>query len=232
MTRIPLAERAKSEELLHCFADCLRETLLLLDDSPPNAERGERDAHAVHDALMATLDDASRQASGLFGTQVVLLARRFVTAWIDERLASDPWSGRGAWQARPLQSDWGEGRTAGEWFFEALTRLEPARDGDTALAALALRCLALGFDGRMHYSPPELLELRRDTAQRFSLTHAPSFFPPPVDAGNSAPVRRGAWRWWIAPVLTAGILVFAYLLADRVLFAHLASRSVSSSYDR
>lgn len=222
--------KTRVEALTRCFAACFTRTLFILDNAATGGkgDAGTADAQSIHDDLLAALDEAAMKAAGLFNTPIVLLARRFVTAWIDERLSSDAWPGRHAWQAKPLQSDWGEGRTAGEWFFEALERLEPTRDGDAPLAALVLRCLDLGFDGRMHYSPQELRELRRETASRFSLPRYPASFPPPLAAEEFGAARRRAWRRWLLPLFAAAALGFAYWLSDRELDVYLASRIASS----
>lgn len=211
--------------LVRCFEPCFLEVLGALDAA---GEAGsETDAAALRGSVMARLDECVLAASGSSPVRTTVLARRFVTAWADERLVRGDWPGRDDWRARPLQSDWGEGRTAGEWFFEALAGLDAARADDAAPAALALRCLALTFDGRMHRSPQELLDLRRDTARRFSLFSPPAAFPPspfPPSSAARAGKRGGAWRrlrWWLPPLAAAVLLLAAWRFADRDLDAYL-----------
>ncbi len=211
--------------LVRCFEPCLVAVLELLDSAAAQPAEAAADAASARDALLARLDQSSLAASGRFPARVTVLARRFATAWADERLAGGAWAEREAWRAFPLQSDWGEGRTAGEWFFEALARLEPGRDGETALAALALRCLSLGFDGRMRYTPRQLLELRRTLARRFGLEARPAAFPPAVETGEADGGRRGgAWLRWLWPVAAALALAGGFLLADQSLNRRLDAR--------
>lgn len=208
-----------SAGLVHCFEPCLVRVLGILD-----SREAEADPAAVRAGISALLDDAALAMLGRYSTDAVPLARRFVAAWADERLSSDDWPGRDAWRAHPLQSDWGEGRAAGEWFFDAVARLRPDRAGDGDLAALALRCLSLGFDGRLHYTPREIADLRRTLVLRFGFAQAPCPFPPPVAAGYAAlPRGGGLFRFgrWLAPLAAAAVLFGAYVLADRSLDLYL-----------
>lgn len=213
--------------LVRCFEPCFVGVLKILDAAGADVSdeaAEERDAAASpRDSVMMLLDESVLAASENFPARTTILARRFVTAWADERLVRGDWPGRDAWRARPLQSDWGEGRTAGEWFFEALEGLDPARADDAAPAAIALRCLALIFYGRMHRSPQELLDLRRDTARRFNLLSPPAVFPPSPSSQVPAKKRGGVWRrlrWWLPP-LAAVLLIAAWRFAERDLDAYL-----------
>lgn len=223
MTARPASGAGAGEALVSCFESCLVDTLAVIDLAAGDGSAAP-DADPVREKLRAGLDSAVESAARRFDAQTVRLARRFATAWIDERLASAAWPGRDAWRSRPFQSDWGEGRTAGEWFFDALGRLSPSRDGDIALAALALRCLALDFDGKMYYTPGELGELRRAVAGRFRLAHSPAAFPPPLAMSGGGKARRGTARWWLLPLLAAGILAAAHRFANKNLDARLEAR--------
>lgn len=198
-----------ADALLRCFEPCFIRVLELLDARSPEA-----DAAAARASLLELLDESAFSAEGRFPAQTALAARRFTTAWTDERLASDDWPGREAWRTHPLQSDWGEGRASGEWFFDAVARLNPARPEDAAPAALALRCLSLGFDGKMYYTPREIADLRRTLTLRFGFARPPRPFPPQA-AGTANYTRRGAGALlrWLAPLAAAAILAGAYALA-------------------
>lgn len=204
------------DRLAAFFEPCFVRVLEILD----RAE--EADAGAAREALRELLDDAACAAEGCFPANAALSARRFVTAWADERLASDGWPGRDAWRAHPLQSDWGEGRAAGEWFFDAVARLHPSRTEDGALASLALRCLTLGFDGRLYCTPQEIADLRRALVLRFGFARPPCPFPPPAGtAGDDSRGGAGAVMRWLAPLTAAALLAGAYVLADRSLLLYL-----------
>lgn len=201
-------------ELARAFEPALLRVLTILDGGESSTET---DAAAARASLLESLDAAALAAAARHSPHATLTARRFVTAWADERLASDDWPAREAWRARPLQSDWGEGRAAGEWFFDAVARLAPPNMEDAALAALALRCMTLGFDGKMYYTPRETADLRRTLVLRFGLARPPAPFPPPAESGGADRPRAGGWSRWLAPLAAAAVLAGAYLLADRSL---------------
>ncbi len=176
-------------------------------------DASERPVDAARRACLESLDRAVEMASSFYETRTLILARRLVTAWMDERLGSDPWPGRDAWLARPLQSEWNEGRRSGEWFFTTIGGLTLGKQDHDELARLALRCMSLGLEGPHFDNPDELLRLRREMALRFDLAACSSPFPPPFEAVAAADgrTRHGLWA---VPLILAGIIALAALLGE------------------
>ncbi|MCD8351717.1 MAG: DotU family type IV/VI secretion system protein [Planctomycetaceae bacterium] len=180
------------------------------------ADTVDKPVNAARRVCQEKLDRAVESAASFYETRTLMLARRLVTAWIDERLGSDPWPGRDAWLARPLQCDWNEGRHSGEWFFTTAGSLTQGKQDHDEVARLALRCLSLGLEGPYFDNPAELLRLRRDLALRFDLTVPVSPFPSFVETAG-APVdatRRGLWA---VPFILAAIITLAALLGENAL---------------
>lgn len=201
--------------MIACFDSCAELTLETLERarSPLDAPE-ETDPAFLRSRMEEELNAASAAAGTRYDKPAAYRARRMVTAWADERLSVDPWPGREQWIARPLQSDWEEGRTAGEWFFTMLDNLDPARPHHAALAALALRLMALGFDGRMYRSPEELVAFRQKFAARFGIAHPVAPFPPAI--GEPAPPRPRRLRLlpWILPLLAAAAAIWGVRRAN------------------
>ena len=171
--------------------------------------------------LKKRLDLAERRVVGPWGPEAALSARRMVTVWLDELLLTSPWPGRKLWLGQPLQKDWDEGRSGGQWFFEELESLSPDRRDDRALAALALRCLTLGLSGCYGRSPEQLLAVRRRTLERFGFRADSPVFPPP-------PPRRPAKNAWLSPL---GRRVLLGLGIGLLLFWLVGNLSLSSRLD-
>ncbi|MCD8140458.1 MAG: DotU family type IV/VI secretion system protein [Planctomycetaceae bacterium] len=152
----------------------------------------ERPVDAARRACQESLDRAVETAASFYETRTLMVARRLVTAWVDERLGSDAWPGRDAWLARPLHSEWHEGRRSGEWFFATAGGLTPGKRDHDELARLALRCLSLGLEGPHFDKPDDLVRIRRDMALRFECAAPASPFPPPVQSADAPPPRRDA----------------------------------------
>lgn len=177
-------------------------------DGPSEMELRPEAAAAWRRELKKRLDLAERRVMSQWGPEAALSARRMVTVWLDELLLTAPWPGRKLWISKPLQKDWAEGRSGGQWFFEELEILTPDRRDNRELAALALRCLTLGLAGRYGRSPEQLLKVRRETLDRFGFLADSPVFPPPMP-------RRSAKKVWLGPLarrlllgLGLGLLLF------------------------
>ena len=203
------------------YTSCLVDTLGVLD---AGADMPVDEADSLRTRLCEGLNLAAVEAAPHFDQPTVFQARRFVTAWMDERLASDAWPGQGAWQAHPLQSDWGEGRRAGEWFFEAVDKLEPLRPEHLPLARLALRLLSFGYSGEMREPGEKLSDLRQRLARRFGLFQPPAVFPPSLPDVSALPASCRRAGGWIAAALLAAVVVLGIVLADAVLGKRLDER--------
>ncbi len=153
-----------------CFDPCFR-LMLRLPDGSPSGRPLRREAHLL-------LEEAVARALRNHAPATVETARRMVEAWMDEAALSVPWEGRTDWLRAPLQRRWGEGRRAGNWFFEAADRLAPGSPADGELAGVALRCLGLGFRGRFYNDAPALIRHHESLAARFGYAATPPAFPP------------------------------------------------------
>ncbi len=205
--------------LVHAYSPAFAKVLSILerDGGPEGMNPGEAKRQVA-----AELDQATERASAYYDAKTLFLARRLVTAWADERLSSDAWSGREEWLSRPLQSDWLEGRRSGEWFFETAETLDPGRPDHGDLAALCLRCLSLGLDGRLHDNGEEMVALRQSLTRRFNLDAPANPFPPPL-AKTEQPGGRARGRAFAGAVLAImlGLVVF-FLAGESRLAAKIA----------
>lgn len=199
--------------LWECFNACFVAVLEILQAKPG---RAEPPGEAARRECLASLDHAVETASAFYETRTLFLARRLVTAWVDERLASEPWPGQGGWLARPLHSEWNEGRSSGEWFFATAGALTPGRQDHDELARLALRCMSLGMEGPYFDRREEMLQVRRDLAFRFGIAATTAPFPPLAEALATAAAKTRRGLWWL-PVLLAVALALAYLAGGSAL---------------
>lgn len=141
-----------------------------------------------------------------WGPEAAGAARRMVTVWLDEILIEAPWPGREDWLRKPLQSQWGEGRSGGLWFFRKLEELNPARQDDRELAALALRCISLGLTGSYGRDPDGLGEVRRRIQARFDFKDDTPVFPPPLPPGRKGKILNSSGRRLLAVLLLVPLL--------------------------
>jgi type IV/VI secretion system ImpK/VasF family protein len=126
-----------------------------------------------------------------------------VTIWLDELLIQFPWPGRKAWLRKPLQSEWGEGRSGGVWFFQEIEGLDPTRLDDRELAALALRCVSLGLSGRHGRDLERLDQVRCELQERFGFEDDIPIFPPLLPSGGRKKTGLGASGWKFLVALAA-----------------------------
>lgn len=168
--------------LCACFDPCFRLLLRLSD----NALSGR----AMQHEAQALLAEAVSLARRKYDAATVETAQRMVEAWMDEMALAAPWKGRMDWLCAPLQQRWGEGRRAGDWFFQVTEHLSPDILSDVALAGIALRCLGLGFQGRFHDDLSALAVHHRLLAVRFRRVVVGQAFPP----APCLPARGGLFR--------------------------------------
>ncbi|MGE0826418.1 MAG: DotU/TssL family secretion system protein [Candidatus Binatia bacterium] len=158
-------------------------------------------------------------------------ARFAVVAWVDEMMLKASFETNQQlyqqWTRSPFQAELYNTTNAGEEFFERLAQLRPDQKEICEIYHL---CLCLGFRGQ-YYSEEqdrELLELRRDCAQRLPVTFpdlveierqkervTPQPYevtPPPQKSPPRAPSR-----WWagVAATALAGLLVYFFWPASQ-----------------
>lgn len=156
--------------LCACFDPCFRLMLSLPDDA--------LSGRSLRREALRLLEEAAARALREYAPATVETARRMVEAWMDETALAVPWEGRMDWLRAPLQRRWGEGRRAGDWFFEVTGRLAPGNPADAELAGVALRCLGFGFRGCLYKAPCALIRYHQTLSVRFGYAASPPAFPP------------------------------------------------------
>lgn len=190
--------------MLNAFQPCFTMALFL------SVQRAETEGEAVPAAkYRAILLEKLALGEGLvmtrWGEEAAAAARRMVTVCLDEILNCAPWPGREEWLRKPLQSEWGEGRSGGAWFFQYLEGLSPARRDGRELAALALRCISLGLSGPYGRDAEALGQVRRDIQHNFSF-HGSPVFPPPLP-----PLGRKKSAFFALKILAAALAALGLL---------------------
>lgn len=169
-----------------------------------------------------------------WGPEAAAVARRMATVWLDEILIKSSWPGRQHWLRKPLQSEWGEGRSGGLWFFQQLEQLSPARKDDRELAALALRCISLGLTGCYGREPDQLNEVRKNIQDRFEFKDDQPLFPPPPPPAGAPKARIGpAGRRLLAALILIPLLFWLWggLSLGRTLDKINSQTAVTSPFD-
>lgn len=197
--------------MLKCFYPCFRLGLLLScqresAEQVGTARSDSRDEAAsairkYRSELLKKMTEAEHKLMTRWEPETAGAARRMVTVWLDEILIKSTWPGREQWLRKPLQSEWGEGRSGGLWFFQQLEGLNPARKDDRQLAVLALRCISLGLTGCYGREPDRLNEVRRDVQERFALKDDTPIFPPPLPTAKIRVKYIGSRGWRLLAVL-------------------------------
>jgi type IV/VI secretion system ImpK/VasF family protein len=209
--------------MLTSFYHCFRRGLLLSSlrekVEPPGAARPdgreEEKASAVwkyRAELSKKLIEDEHRLRARWGPEASGAARRMVTIWLDEILIQAPWPGRKHWLRKPLQSEWGEGRSGGVWFFRQLEGLNPARLDDRELAGLALRCISLGLSGCHGRDPERLDQVRCGLQERFCFKDDIPIFPPPLPPGRKKTYLGASGLKFL--VALAAILSIVWLADD------------------
>lgn len=204
--------------MLDTFYPCFKLGLFLACQEAPSKLLSEKfelepdeDITAIKESrceLTKLLSAAEYRTMCQWDHEAAIVARRMITVWLDEVLIRSQWPGRKYWLRKPLQSDWGEGRSGGLWFFRQLKQLDPARQADFELAGLALRCISMGLTGCHGRSPENLAAARLDLQNRFNLKSDMPVFPPPMQPSETK-------RFSVNPAALSllAALVFMVLLA-------------------
>lgn len=154
--------------------------------------------------------------------------RYALVAFLDERLLSSEWTGKQAWQARPLQLVYFNENTAGEGFFTRLKVLlsEPQR---AHVLQIYYLCLTLGFRGQYALRGGEgLAQITQQAGSRIVRLLPPTDVLSPHGEPENA-VRSLVRRE--APVVAASIGLFVLALLVFFGLKLVLSASTSSSVE-
>jgi type VI secretion system protein ImpK len=190
----------------------------------PEAQRPERQVHAVRAELTALLERqaAAAMRGGGYGAEVYREAQYLMAALGDEVFLNLPWPGRELWKSSLLESRLFGTHRAGEVVFERLDAILTSRDPIYLdLAKVYLFALGLGFAGR--YRGPEgaarLETYRRDLFNFLAnrdpeLRTGPSHLFPDAYASTldeGVPTHLPRLRFWVG---MAAALLFAWLFVS------------------
>lgn len=153
----------------------------------------------------------------------VRMARYALAATIDDVAQNTPWGGNDVWAARSMVASFDREAIGGERFYEVLDQAHKEPGSNLWLLELMYLCLSLGFQGRLRVErrgADELARLRsglyatiRNQRGEFERDLSPRWRG--MEIGHRMLRRR--FPVWLVWVLTAGLMVFAWLGLDYLL---------------
>lgn len=184
------------------------------------ADRGEhRPLEAVKADLLSLFAEAEQKAATACETAANFsLARYALVYWTDEVLINSNWSHAEEWRNHILEWEYFRENVGGEKFYEKAAEAE--RLSDTDPLEVFFLCVALGFQGKLAFSPPELRRwVERVYGRLAGGSQHPERFLPDDDRGSGldelGPLP-GQTRLLAASVLvsaTALVTLAGFLLA-------------------
>ncbi len=155
------------------------------------AEQGEHPPlEAVKADLLGLFAEADQKAGTARDTAAnFALTRYALVYWADDVLINSPWSHADEWRNHILEWEYFRENVGGEKFYEKAAEAE--RLADTDPLEVFFLCVALGFQGKLAFSPPELRRWIERTYARLagSSQHPDRFLP---DDRGARPQRVGA----------------------------------------
>jgi len=149
--------------------------------------------------------------------QTVRQARFALAATIDDLAQNTPWGGNDVWAKRSMVTLFDREAIGGERFYEVLEQAHAQPGANLWLLELMYLCLSFGFEGRLRVArrgQDELTRVRNGLYatirnQRGELERGLSPNWRGMEVGHRALRRR--FPLWVVGVVTAGLMVFAWL---------------------
>lgn len=148
--------------LIDCFVESLALTVALTRGQGEESHRGYTD---IRQHLNGQLANVSGQgAQGGYSEPQIRHALFAVVAFVDEQLASTPWSGQQEWSRNLLQREYFDTTNAGVEFYSRLDSLNPFNPAERDIREVYYYCLSLGFSGKFYDEGAQsaLNKIRRD----------------------------------------------------------------------
>ena len=144
-----------------------------------------------------------------------------IIAFIDETVISSTWSGKTTWREFPLQVERYQKFDAGEEFFRKLDNMRRHPAARSEVLEIYQTCLALGFEGKYKFHPPEQLRLLiADTYKEMSrlFNSSPTLLSPRGILPESQIAKPGLINNDEIPVFAYYLLIGAMGIMAYILF--------------